>query len=85
MLRRRLGAALLLIALIILLVFLVTASAGHSNLDTLLAGLAAAFVGWLLRRSARRERQPSRRFRTLRRVMGHPTPEEVEENHNAFS
>ena len=84
MLRRRLGAALLLIALIILLVFLVTASAGESNLDTLLAGLAAAFLGWLLRRSARRERQPPRRFRTLRRVTGHPTPEEAEQDPDAF-
>ncbi len=85
MLRRRLGSALLLIAMIILLVFLVSASAGNSNMDTLLAGLAVAFLGWLLRRSAPRERRPSGRFRTVRRVMGSSSQEEIEQDQDPYS
>jgi len=85
MIRRRLGSSLLLIAFIILLVFLVSASAGHSNMDTLLAGLAVAFLGWLLRRSAPRERLPSGRFRTVRRVMGRSSQEELKQDQGPHS
>lgn len=65
----RLGSALVLIGLILMVVFLVTFSAGRGDFVVLLAGAGVSALGLLLRR-----RQPeaveSGRFRTLRRLMG---------------
>lgn len=69
----RLGSALVLIGIILMVIFLVTNSAGQGNLRLLLAGAAVSALGVLLRRR-RPERADSGRFRTLRRLMG-----EVEE------
>lgn len=65
----RLGSASILIGIILMVIFLVTNSAGQGNLRLLLAGAAVSAVGVLLRRR-RRRREDSGRFRTLRRLLG---------------
>ena len=71
----RVGSALILIGLIALMVFLVTLTIGLADWQLLLAGAALAALGLLLRRRAART-EPSARFRTLRRMLGHRPEDE---------
>jgi len=71
----RVGSALILIGLIALMVFLVTLTIGLADWRLLLAGAALAALGLLLRRRAART-EPSARFRTLRRMLGHRAEDE---------
>ena len=71
----RAGSALTLIGLIALMVFLVTLTIGQADWRLLLAGAALAALGLLLRRRAART-EASRRFRTLRRMLGHRPEDE---------
>jgi len=65
----RLGSALILIAVIALVIFLLTLQVGQADLRALLLGASLAALGLLLRRSGRR-RVRSGRFETLRRLSG---------------
>ena len=71
----RVGSALILVGLIALMVFLVTLTIGQADWRLLLAGAALAALGLLLRRRAART-EASRRFRTLRRMLGHRPEDE---------
>jgi hypothetical protein len=71
----RVGSAVILVGLIALMVFLVMLTTGQADMRLLLAGAALAVLGLLLRRRAAR-RAASRRFRTLRRMLGHEPEEE---------
>ena len=75
----RLGNALVLIGLIVLVVFLITFSAGTADLRTLLAGIGLAIVGLVLRRRGRPALEQSARFVTMRRVLRRK-PEVLEDN-----
>jgi hypothetical protein len=67
----RLGSALILIGLILLIVFLVTYQAGSVQTSTLLSGLGLCIVGLIFRRRGqRRRRSPPTRFRSVRRFLG---------------
>ena len=66
----RLGNALVLIGLIVLVVFLITFSSGIADLRTLLAGVGLAIAGLVLRRRGRPAYEGSSRFVTVRRVLG---------------
>jgi hypothetical protein len=73
----RLGSALILIGLIILLVFALTLSAGQADPRTLLAGAGLAIIGLLIHRRVRRDQPASAdRFRTFRRIMGETPPDD---------
>ena len=74
----RLGSALILIGIVIMVIFLVTSSAGQGNLLLLLVGAGVSALGFLLRRRDRPTPSHSGRFQTLRRVMGEE-PETEEE------
>lgn len=65
----RLGNALVLIGLIVLVVFLITFSSGIADLRTLLAGVGLAIAGLVLRRRGRPSFEESSRFVTVRRVL----------------
>jgi uncharacterized membrane protein HdeD (DUF308 family) len=71
----RVGSALILVGLIALMVFLVMLTTGQADWRLLLAGAALAALGLLLRRRAART-EPSARFRTLRRMLGHRPEDE---------
>jgi O-antigen/teichoic acid export membrane protein len=73
----RAGSALVLVGLIALVVFLVMFSAGDANVLLLVGGAATSALGLIVRRRAsRRPRAEATRFRTLRRVFGHRSPDE---------
>lgn len=73
MMASRAGSALVLIGLIVLMVFLVTLSAGQGDLWLLLAGASLSALGLVVRRrAARLERTESQQFRTLRRLFRRP-------------
>jgi len=76
----RLGTSLTLIGLIVLVVFLITFSAGRADLRTLLAGAGLTVAGLVLRRRGRPEPPAeSARFVTVRRVLRRtPPPEDPE-------
>ena len=65
----RLGNALVLIGLIVLVVFLITFNAGVADLRTLLAGAGLAIAGLVLRRRGQPRHEESSRFVTMRRVL----------------
>ncbi len=67
---QRLGNALVLIGLIVLVVFLITFSGGVADLRVLLAGAGMAVAGLVLRRRGQPSRADSSRFVTMRRVLG---------------
>ncbi len=67
---QRLGNALVLIGLIVLVVFLITFSGGVADLRVLLAGAGMAVAGLVLRRRGQPSRAESSRFVTMRRVLG---------------
>jgi hypothetical protein len=73
----RLGSALVLIGLIVLVVFLITFNAGTADLRTLLAGAGLAIAGLILRRRGQPAVEESSRFVTMRRVLRR-NPEEDE-------
>lgn len=66
----RLGSSLVLLGVIGLVVFLVTASAGQAVAPALLLGASLAALGLLLRRLGRPRRAPPARFRLVRRLLG---------------
>lgn len=66
----RLGSALILIGMIVMVVFLVSFSAGRAEFEVLAAGAAASTLGLLLRRRGRSRGPEAGRFRTLRRLLG---------------
>ncbi|MEE9513174.1 MAG: hypothetical protein V3V46_03765 [Anaerolineales bacterium] len=64
----RLGTALILVGIIALVVFLLTAQVQEADLNVLLFGVGASLFGLLLRRrSARQSARKSTRFQMLRR------------------
>jgi len=75
----RLGNALVLIGLIVLVVFLITFSSGIADLRTLLAGVGLAIAGLVLRRRGRPAYEGSSRFVTMRRMLRRK-PEAQEED-----
>ena len=67
----RLGSALILIGLVLLVVFLVTYQEDSMQTSTLLSGLGLCIAGLIFRRRGQRRRQsPPTRFRTVRRFLG---------------
>lgn len=74
----RLGSALILIGIVLMVIFLVTSTVGQENLLTLLAGAAVSGLGLLLRRRQPPPQDPGR-FRTLRRLLGSDESAENEE------
>jgi len=75
----RLGTALTLIGLIVLVVFLITFSADRADMRTLLAGAGLAVAGLALRRRGQPAPEESARFVTMRKVLRRgPTPDEEE-------
>ncbi len=73
----RLGSALILIGLILLVVFLVTYQDGSVLSSTLLAGSGLCIVGLLFRRRGRpRYDMPPTRFRAVRKLLGKNNHEE---------
>jgi hypothetical protein len=75
----RLGNALILIGLIVLVVFLITFDAGAADLRTLLVGAGLSIVGLILRRRGQPRREESARFVTMRRVLRRRPEEPPEE------
>lgn len=74
----RFGLALILIGVIVLMVFLITYSAGEGSVYALLAGSWLCLSGlWIRRIAERRMQRQAGRFRTLRHVLG---PEGQEED-----
>ena len=70
---RRLGSALVLIGLVVMVVYLVTSTIGQGNALALLAGAVSSLLGlWLRRRAGPEEDDEPTRFRTLRRLMTPP-------------
>ncbi len=64
----RLGAALLLIGIIILVVFFLTRQVQEADLNLLLAGAGAVLLGLVLRRrSAKQAARQSTRFQMVRK------------------
>lgn len=74
----RLGSALILIGLVLMVVFLMTATIDQENPLTLLAGAAVSGLGLLLRRRQPPPPDPGR-FQTLRRLLGSDEGQEQEE------
>jgi cytochrome c biogenesis protein CcdA len=72
----RLGSALILIGLIVLVVFALTLSVGQADLRALLTGAGLAILGLLIHRRARKRRERTGRFRTARRIMGESPPDD---------
>jgi len=70
----RLGSALLLVGLIVLVVFVLGLTVQQADMRALLGGAALCALGLLLRRSAARAAASPARFRMLRRALGHPPP-----------
>lgn len=69
----RTGSALVLLGLIALMVFLVTFTIDQADVRVLLLGAGLSALGLVLRRrAARQARIASKRFRTLRRLLGRP-------------
>ena len=66
----RLGSSFVLLGVIGLVVFVVTASAGQAEARALLLGAALAALGLLLRRLGRPRRLRAARFRAVRRLLG---------------
>ncbi|NIS82503.1 MAG: hypothetical protein GTO14_20370 [Anaerolineales bacterium] len=66
----RLGLAFILIGVLVMLVFVISASNQQGDMITLLAGAILCIIGlWLRRKSTRAERRASR-FQLLRRFQG---------------
>ena len=61
---------MILIGIVVMVIFLVTSSAGRGDMFVLLAGAAISAIGLLLRRKRREPPVASGRFQTLRRLMG---------------
>ena len=70
----RLGSALILIGLIVLIVFLLGWSVQQVDVRALLGGAALCALGLLLRRRAARDAASPARFRLLRRALGRGEP-----------
>ena len=67
----RIAAALILIGIILLVVFVMTLQVEQGDIRVLLMGVSLSGLGLLLRRRARRRnKRTSQRFSTLRRLRG---------------
>jgi hypothetical protein len=70
---RRLGSALILIGLVVMVVYWVSSTIGQGDARMLLAGAVCSLIGlWLRRRAVAQAAADSGRFRTLRRLMTPP-------------
>lgn len=65
----RLGSALLLVGLIVLVVFVLGLTVQQADVRALLGGAALCALGLLLRRRAARDSAAPARFRMLRRAL----------------
>lgn len=66
----RLGSALILIGLILLIIFVVTYQEGEAQTNTLFAGAGLCIVGLLFHRRGRpRHDPPPARFRAVRKLL----------------
>jgi hypothetical protein len=73
----RLGSALILIGLILLIVFLVTYQEDNLDPSTLLAGAGLCILGLIFHRRGRtRHDTPPTRFRAVRKILGKNNLEE---------
>ena len=70
----RLGSALILIGLIVLIIFLLGWSVQQADVRALLGGAALCALGLLLRRRSARNAVSPARFRLLRRALGRGQP-----------
>jgi len=70
----RLGSALILIGLIVLIIFLLGWSVQQVDVRALLGGAALCALGLLLRRRSARNAVSPARFRLLRRALGRGQP-----------
>jgi len=70
----RLGSALILVGLIVLVVFLLGLTVHQGDVRSLLGGAALCALGLLLRRRAARSAASPARFRMLRRAIGRSAP-----------
>ena len=70
----RLGSALILIGLIVLIVFLLGLTVQQGDVRALLGGAAVCALGLLLRRRAARDAASPARFRLLRHALGRGEP-----------
>jgi hypothetical protein len=70
----RLGSALILVGLIVLVVFLLGLTVQQGDVLALLGGAALCALGLILRRRAARAAGSPGRFRMLRRALGRPLP-----------
>jgi hypothetical protein len=70
----RLGSALILIGLLMLVVFLLGLSAQQADVRLLVGGAALCALGLLLHRRVARDAGSSARFRMLRRALGRGDP-----------
>lgn len=67
----RLGLSLILIGMLAMLVFAISALNQQGDLTTLLGGAILCVIGlWFRRRAVRTKEQQSLRFQTLRRIRG---------------
>jgi positive regulator of sigma E activity len=74
---RRLGSALILIGLVVMVVYWVSSTIGQGDPITLLGGAVCSLAGlWLRRRAAAQVAAESGRFRTLRKLI---TPVDVDD------
>ncbi len=70
---RRLGSALILIGLVVMVVYLVSSTIGQGDILTLLGGAVCSLLGlWLRRRATAQSAAEPARFRALRRLMTPP-------------
>ncbi|MBM3122533.1 MAG: hypothetical protein FJZ97_10185 [Chloroflexi bacterium] len=76
----RLGSALILIGLIVLIVFLLGWSVQQVDVRALLGGAALCALGLILRRRAARDVVSPARFRLLRRALGRGEPPPEDKN-----
>jgi uncharacterized membrane protein len=75
----RLGSALVLIGLIVLVVFLVTSTSGQANYWVLLAGAGVCILGLRMRRRPPEETREPARFKTVRKILT-PPDEDAEDD-----
>lgn len=77
---RRLGSALILIGVVLMVVYLVSSTVESGQAPLLLAGAAVSVLGLYFRRAgAKKEERSIARFRTVRKWMGDPAEQDEEQ------
>lgn len=74
----RFGSALILIGIVLMVVYLVSASIEQGTLILLLFGAGISALGLYFRKAGAAKERSASRFRTVRKVLGNP-PESAEE------